>query len=334
MTVLNSEASKPEFFVDISTSVSSHLTVADALSRLKTGSSYHEKRDCRHPLGIYNVSTTRIYRKLRKCCQKLERYLHSAPHVRDLSRYTDIQEEVIDYLELTLYAAAEHVDDVDSIARCFYLDDATYGKSLAARGLKAKIKPIRDRISAFTNAIKHEQSRIRLYSCDFAQRDGEICLHGFFIEQFHDGHVSPSPIFHGDSERIISVTSFLWSILFYLNSMSEGISEFLAEIDVIGDIFEVPKQDSILKDCVIGLLRLPLYSFDDVHPFQKTRFVVKFDESQKPHIESNLYGSFMRRWSKNPFASFDQTTSSSEGDGITRSFQMNGPSNVRIQHWE
>jgi hypothetical protein len=334
MTEPKPRALKPEFLVDIAAPVAPSLRIADLLSHLKPGSSYHEKLDCRHPLGIYNVSTSRIFKKLQKCSQKLEAYLHAAPHVIDLSKYVDIQQELIDYLELCLYAAAEHVDDTDSIANCFYIDDTAYAKSPAVRELKNEIKPVRDRIAAFTNAIKHRQSRIRLFSCDFAQRDGEICLHGFFIEQFHNGGVAPSPIFHADGERIISITSFLWSVLFYLNSMSEALCEFLAAIDAVGDEVEVQKQASMLKECVVGLLRLPLYSFDDAHPFEKTRFVVKFDKSQRPEMESNLYGSFTRRWSKSPFASFGQVTSSYEGDGTTRTFHLNAAGNVRIQHWD
>ncbi len=334
MAELEPTAPKPEFFVDIAAPVAPSLRIADLLSRLKPGSSYHETLDCRHPLGIYNVSILRIFKKLQKCSQKLEAYLHAAAHVRDLPKYAGIQEELIDYLELCLYAAAEHVDDAVAIAHCFYADDKAYAKSRALRELKNEIKPIRDRIAAFTNAIKHGQSRIRLFSCDFAQRDGEICLHGFFIEQFHNGSVAPSPIFHADGERIISVTSFLWSVLFYLNSMSEALCKFLIAIDVVADEAKVQKQVSMLKECVVSMLRLPLYSFDDAHPFEKTRFVVKFDKNQRPEMESNLYGSFTRRWSKSPFASFGQVTSSYEGDGTTRTFHLNVAGNVRIQHWD
>jgi hypothetical protein len=285
-------------------------------------------------LGIYNVSTLRILKKLRKCCAKLEAYQHAADHVRQLGAHSAIQEEVIDYIELCLYAAAEHVDDVGLIARCFFESDKRYRSSREVRKLKDAIKPIRDRISGFTNAIKHEQSRIRLFSTDFEQAGIAVCLHGFFIEKFHKGGVGPSPVFHGSGERVISITSLLWGALLYLYSMSDALAEFLVAIDATDKSSILVQETTLLQDCVIGLVRLPLYSFDETHPFENTRFMVKFDESQKSLISSGLYGSLLRRWSRSPLGKVGPFHMSYEGDGITKKFDFNAPTNLRLQHWD
>jgi hypothetical protein len=51
---------KPEIIVDLDSECDSPLKAERYLSRLKSTKSFHELLDCRHPLGIYNVSTARI----------------------------------------------------------------------------------------------------------------------------------------------------------------------------------------------------------------------------------------------------------------------------------
>jgi len=325
---------KSEIVLNLSGPLATSLKASRELSRLKANASHHEMLDCRHPLAIYNVSTLRILKKLRKCCAKLEAYHHAADHVRQLDAHSAIQEEVIDYIELSLYSAAEHVDDVGLIARCFFESDKRYRTSREVRKLKDAIKPIRDRISGFTNAIKHDQSRIRLFSTDFEQAGSAVCLHGFFIETFHKGGVGPSLVFHASGERVISVTSLLWDGLLYLYSMSDALVEFLAAMDATDKSPAVVQETSLLRDCVLGLVRLPLYSFDETHPFEKTRFIVTFDDSQKSLIDSGLYGSLLRRWSKSPIGKIGPVHMSYEGDGVTKKFDFNAPTNLRLQHWD
>jgi hypothetical protein len=166
--------------VDLDTQTDSPLKAETYLSRLKPNTSFHEALDCRHPLGIYNVSAARILKKLTKCCNHMEEYLLTAPNISALHGNESKQDEVIDYIELCLYAAAEHVDDLESIARCFFKDDPSAARSPYTRKLKSDMKPIRDRISGFTNAIKHNHSRIRICSRDFEQaahlRQGKALL--------------------------------------------------------------------------------------------------------------------------------------------------------------
>jgi hypothetical protein len=328
-----SPQSKPEIVVNLD-GQGSPLKAENYLSRLEPSRSFHEALDCRHPLGIYNVSIARITKKLIACCSRLEEYLLAAPSVASLLEHKTKQEEIVDYIELCLYAAAEHVDDLEAIARCFFGDDKSAATSPFTKKLKSDMKPIRDRISAFTNAIKHCQSRIRICSIDFKQDNGEVCLHGFFIEKFHNGAVSPSPIFHS-SERVISITSFLWSVLIYMFSMSDALCEFLEAMQAIGNAGSgLVQPASPLRACVIALARLPLYAIDDEHPFAKTRFIVKGGDSTRRELHSNIHGSITRRWSRSPIATFGQTAMGYEGDGTSRNFKLNFPLNVKIQHWD
>jgi hypothetical protein len=184
---------KAEVHVDLNGAGATGLTAASALSHLQSGSSFHEKLDRRHPLGIYNVSVNRICRKLQKCCEIGEVLWKAGKDINALHGASELREQFVDYLELCIYAAAEHVDDVEAIAGCFFPDSQSYAKSQAARELKKILKPLRDRTSAIANAIKHNQSRLRLFSLDFRHNDELMCLHGFFIEGYRQGSVCPIP---------------------------------------------------------------------------------------------------------------------------------------------
>jgi hypothetical protein len=324
---------KPEVIVDLDPSAPTSLLAESYLSCLKDGVSYHETLDTRHPLGIYNVSTNRILKKIRRCCHHLEWYLIEEPTVSALRHDSSRQEELVDYIELCLYAAAEHVDDVEAIADCFFKDKATSSKSIDVRQLKSSMKSIRDRVSAFTNAIKHSQSRIRLFSYDFEQDKGSVCLHGFFLEAHHSGKVGPSPIFHS-TERVISVTSFLWDILLYLLQMSGSLCNFLEAMDVVEKPIVRMPGSQLLRSCIVSLVRLPIYSYDEAHPFERCRFVLRGSDDIERLCASGIYGSLLRPWSRSPFMSMGRLRQGYEGDGTTKSFEIVSPKNMRIQHWE
>lgn len=324
---------KPEVIVDLDPDATTPLRAKECLSSLKQGSSHHEALDTRHPLGIYNVSTNRILKKIRRCCHHMERYLIEEPTVSSLQHDSSRQEELIDYIELCLYAAAEHVDDLEAISECFFEDQAAAYKSRDVRQLKLAMKPLRDRVSAFTNAIKHSQSRIRLFACDFEQDRGAVCLHGFFLEAYHSGKIGPSLIFHAD-ERVISVTSFLWYLLLYLFQMSDSLCIFLNSIGVIESTITRLPESELLRSCVAALVRLPIYSFDETHPFEQCRFIVKAGGEARSLCDSGIYGSLLRRWSQSPFITVPKVRQGYEGDGTTKSFEIVSPKNIRIQHWE
>ncbi|CAN3991495.1 hypothetical protein MCBRY_002321 [Methylocystis bryophila] len=243
-----------------------------------------------------------------------------------------LQEEVIDYLELSIYSAAEHIDDVESIIRCFFGVYERYDKIPAVRRFKEEIKPIRTRLSGFANAIKHRQSRIRLLHCDFEHGGHRICLHGFFIEEFKDGACSPSPIFHSGNQKVISVTSFAWSVLIYIYSISNSLCSLLNALNIVETYMVEYNKNDLLAKCVVGLVRLPLYSFDDIHPFHATRVIMRFQSSKL--IDSGLYGSLSRRWSKSSKGGFNRIIHGYEGDGVTRKFNLNPPNALSLEHWD
>jgi hypothetical protein len=225
-------APKPELVIDLD-GPAAVLQALSCLSALKSGASFHDVHDQRHPLGTYNLSVGRICDKLQKCAANLERYWLSSPTLADLDKHADFRRITIDYLELCLYAAAEHVDDVESVASSFFRTSRQAAKAAAMKQLKRAVKPLRDRIASLTNTVKHRQGRLRLFSLEFNHDSKSLCLHGFFIEGFTQGQVCPSPILHGNGEIVISITSFLWSILMYVWLISLQLEQFLVAVSAI-----------------------------------------------------------------------------------------------------
>jgi hypothetical protein len=326
---------KPEVRIDIDAEGTPCLAALSNLTHLRPEASFHEVIDSRHPLGIYNVSINRLSDKVRKCCEKLEAYWKASTSLTDLqSHHVPLRREVIDYLELSVYAAAEHVDDAKAVARCFFRTEQAFAKSPATRRLKTDLKVARDRISAFANLIKHRQSRIRIFTVEFVHNSVPLCLHALFAEEFSQGAVRPSPLLHADRQQLISVTGFLWDIVLFQIAASSALARFLHTMSAVKDYSDTAVPSSQMADTILALARLPLYSFDEIHPFARTRVVLGVAAALSPRLNSGLYGTFAWRWTKSTDGRIGQFAGEYEGDGATRTFKIVMPQNLNLQHWD
>lgn len=323
---------KPEFNIDISEGGKSALEALQILTVLDPSEGYHTSNNLRPPLGIYNISISRICDKLNKCCIKLEVYFNSSKKVDDLRQENELREEVIDYLELAFYAAAEHVDDVALIAKGFYPDNKKYKSSKPAKQLENTVKKHKSLISASINAIKHHQARIRLYSLEILHGEIPHCLHGYFIEGVHDGAVGPNKIFHDNQRQVFSITSLMWEILCFILNASRQLKKFL-ETMTNSKPNENLKSDGVFTKAVVAAARLPLYSFDEIHPFSDTRVIISCSDGNNSLLDSGIYGSITNRWTSSDKMAFFSNSCGYAGDGVTKSFHMVSPMAVRLQHW-
>lgn len=323
---------KPEFNIDISVGGKSALEALQILSVLDPNKGYHISNDLRPPLGIYNTSISRICDKLTKCCIKLEAYFNFSIKVDELRRKDDLREEVIDYLELALYAAAEHVDDVALIAKGFYPDKKRFKSSKPARQLENTVTKHKSLVSASINAIKHHQARIRLYSLEIQHGDIPHCLHGYFIEGVNEGVVGPNKIFHDNQRQVFSITSLMWEILCFVLNTSRQLKKFLETV-TDSKPNESLKSGGFFTKAVIAAARLPLYSFDETHPFSHTRVIISCSDGNNSPLDSKIYGSIINRWTSSDKMAFFSNSCGYVGDGVTKSFRIVNPMAVRLQHW-
>lgn len=155
-----SDTTKPVLRILLGADAAGALPALNHLETLEPGKSHHVNLNKRHPLGIYNISIARICKKIEKCSALFESYALAIKNVDNISEQKALHSDIVDYLELSLYSAAEHIDDIGSLANCFFPTQRHTKKSKRLRDLRRSMKPIRDRLSGFANALKHNQSRI------------------------------------------------------------------------------------------------------------------------------------------------------------------------------
>lgn len=323
---------KSIFEIDISPDSVSPLEAYQSLTRLTNQNSYHTERNFRLPLGIYNVSTSRICDKLTALCQRIEKYflefneLESAPQQKNI-----LHKELIDYIELSVYAAAEHIDDIDAIASGFFKNKVLCEKNVAYKDLQKNLKIHKKFISSFANSIKHQQSRIRLYSKEFSNRLILGYFHGYFIEGVESGVICPSGIFH-KTQHVFSITALAWEIIFLLLNSSKELNIFLKSVatQLIGPTNT--KSDHFQKT-IIAAARLPLYTFGEVHPFARTTLKILTEYIDVDPSTKKLYGSILNGWNTSTEHTFGKSAAHFEGDGSSRTFRLAAPKQVDLLHW-
>ena len=323
---------KPTFDVDIATNAQSSLEAHLPLAFATDEGCLHSAKNLRMPLGIYNVSVSRVCDKLVRLCRRLETYFEASNTLESLQESDEVMQELIDYIELSLYAAAEHVDDIDSIASGFFKNSALRDKHASYRGLQKEIKIHKRLLSAAANAIKHQQSRIRMFSMEFAHGGSSGCLHGYFIEGVEAGVVCPSNSFHR-SQDVFSITTLIWEIVVFLLNCSRDLARFLQVVTIQVEGPVNAKFDAFSK-AVSAAARLPNYTFGEEHPFSRVTLRISSSDEKTDPMKSSLYGSISNGWSKSANASFGRITSRFAGDGKSKSFRFAQPKSVVFHHWD
>jgi hypothetical protein len=323
---------KPAFNVDFSPAAPSPLAAHALLAAPPIAPTRHQSAGLREPLGIYNVSVARVAQKVLRLGEKLEAYFNRGEVVLEPSATTSAElSGVTDYVELLLYAAAEHVDDIDAIATGYFASPHVAGKSPAYRELQKAVKSTKRFLSTAANSIKHQQARIRVYSLAYQQGVVRGVLHGYFVEGVSDGVVGPSGPLH-DQQAVYSITALLWEVLWFVLTCSSHLATFLRGI-VQPATLPVPECSAFAK-AVEAAARLPNYTFGECHPFERTTFVLTGSEGGRLNIDSGLHGSLGTPWDRHAPLQFGSYSTSYEGDGSSRSFQSVAPRSVVLHHWD
>lgn len=322
---------KPLFEVDVTPGGGAPLEALLPLSLVDPSVCYHTSKNLRMPIGVYNVSFSRVSDKVIRLCRRLENYFASSTTVNPSREPDDLMVEVIDYLELSLYAAAEHVDDVDSIASGFFRSTPLRDKNVAYRELAKKMKGHKRLVAAAANAIKHQQSRVRLFSMEYSHVGSLGCLHGYFFEAVENGVVCPSSTFH-QNQAVFSITTLVWEILTFLLHSSRDLAEFLIRT---APQREAPTRSNadLFRKAIIAGARLPLYTFGEEHPFSRATVRITTNGLDEDVLSSGLYGSIRQGWLDGPPPIFGSFAARFEGDGSTKQFRFPQPKSIGFQHW-
>lgn len=324
---------KPAFLIDLAQNAQSGLDAQQLLETLDNSVTFHTSHHLRPALGIYNVSTHRVLEKVRQLCKRLELYMYAGPDSPTSNGQSEATQALIDYVELALYAAAEHVDDIEHIAKHFYRTERERKSCKAYKKLQEEIKQHKRFISALANHVKHSQHRIRLFYLEYRHAGHDGVFHGYIIESVTDGVVGPSPIFHSSDRSVFSITSLAWEIIVFVLNSSRSLRSFLSTKKRV----EGPTKTHSphLVKAIIAAARLPLYNLDDEHPFTTATLRLNWNDSSYQEASSLIYGSISNKWLQSKSIQFGNGGAAFAGDGITRTFKMLvSPSRVGLQHWQ
>ncbi|TAJ09608.1 MAG: hypothetical protein EPO61_06005 [Nitrospirae bacterium] len=323
---------KPIFKVDIAPNAQSSLEAHSLLAAMMDETFFKQVSNLRPPMGIYNVSVSRVCDRVIRFCTRLEQYFRASGTVTPSKANDDVMQELIDYIESAFYAAAEHVDDIDSIATAFLARSNAGTKEADYRNLQSGIKKHKRLVSAAANAIKHQQSRIRIFSTEFAYSGVSGCLHGYFIEGVEDGVICPSTTFH-HTYPVLSATALAWEIVMFVLNCSRDLSQFLKAVSP-ASIEAKDIQCEVLGKAVIAAARLPNYTFGEEHPFARATLRLTNAAPNRKLLDSNLYGSILIGWPQNGAPEFGSSTSGYAGDGVSKSFRIVHPKSVTFHQWD
>jgi hypothetical protein len=324
---------KPVFTINLDLEVPEAGGVGDLLSKAMDAVTYEKRYNLRHPVGIYNISVIRLSSRIARVADAVVNYmLENSSLEQPEGKGND--NFIGDNLEACIYAAAEHVDDLESCLKCLFPSEKEAAKSKACKTFKADLRHVRRNMSAYANAIKHQQARIRLYRLGFAHDGKAMVLIGFFIEGVKDGRVGPSPILHDEQNQIIAISSFLWEVIFFVHLAADLLAKALAELldAPLGN--PMRERWSIVQDGIVATARLPNFTLDGPHPFEHISLRLGGEKQASLFLRSDLYGSIGNKWSNSEDHSFHGTMLEYQGDGITKDFALADPKQVKLQHWK
>jgi hypothetical protein len=264
-------------------------------------------------------------------CDRFEIYLRQGNTIAALESSDKLRAGLVDFIELTIYAAAEHVDDIESIATGFFRD-RQQERNAAFKLLQKDLKEIKRFVAVVANVIKHQQARIRTLTVEMTHAGIDCCLHGCFVEGVEAGVVSPRKILDATQE-CFSIPTLLWEIVTFVLRASSVLRSFLDT--VFGSVsLESPAIEThMFAKAIAVAARLPIYTFGEAHPFTRASLLISGSAGGAELMDSGLYGSIRRPWKLHATPAFGRFQGFWEGDGVTRSFRLPKIREVGLTQW-
>lgn len=291
---------------------------------------YHRNRGMRAPLAIYNASLARVCPRIFRYCTDIEPLFHEV-RIDPRREGSASRAKVSESLEAMVYAAAEHVDDLEKLASGFFKTHGLAKRDSRYREFSNRIDKYKKLTSTIANKLKHEQARVRLSGMEIRHADIPVSLHGFVIEGVNDGVIGPHSSVHSVCP-VLSLTTLAWEVLIFVAEASLALERFLKYFPALEG--EHPNWScEQFNSAVKAAARLPTYTFGEPHPFSRMTLRIDGSAAADGVLDSGLYGSIQRRWSESLDMTFQSFLLTFEGDGVSRSFALVKPSKVSLVHW-
>lgn len=191
---------------------------------------FHEGYNLRPPLGVYNTSLEAVIPRVRRALNAFKQVDIKIPQTSQGSGApdADLVEDFLSAYQDLLYGMFEHLEDCDSIIKCFFPPDTHFEKDPRVREYKTTLQWYRRRLGAAVNAIKHNQNRLRMiwFTGPMA------CSYGYFVEAVQPGGtLGPNPNVHSKGDTAFSFGYDFRLHFVHLYAVGEYLSNFVQAVD-------------------------------------------------------------------------------------------------------
>ncbi|MBX3062312.1 MAG: hypothetical protein KF726_05015 [Anaerolineae bacterium] len=235
---------------------------------------YNAERGFRQPLGIYNLSLSRILESFREVLDELDNVLklkefELEPPIQWAKKLVRRQEDLVD-------ALMRHFDDCFNLLRCFYPlthqkleEDEKQVKRLPdVRAVMDTIKPYRDHISNIMNHMKHHQGALR----GVVIFNEKMAIPGYFVERVAYDHsiqeevIEPHPSVHPPFRGQATAFSFFRDLRYkfwLLYAVSEDLADVIEKISSPTPSVIQIVEDTHVIEIAERISKMPLWIYED-----------------------------------------------------------------------
>ncbi len=119
---------------------------------------FHDRLNARHPAGAFSISIVELPPRFTSVIGHLDE-LSKKPFAPGAKLQIDV-DNLLDEHKQLIYALNEHLDDYATIARSFFVDEASAKTNASYRKFGARMKALGDPINRRANCMKHHQGRL------------------------------------------------------------------------------------------------------------------------------------------------------------------------------
>ena len=271
---------------------------------------YHDKHKSRHPLAIYNVSSSTVLGNFKKTIDELYQVLAKKDFT--YANRSNWDNDLLALQKELLYSMMEYLDDCDNILLCFFPSKKLRNGSDVNKRYKKATKKYRDFIGKTVNYLKHNQGRLR----SIVFYNDEVVLPGYFVEgPIGDNFIGAAEVVHAKGNTAFSFYRDLryQFVHFYLVGMFLGnaIKEIITLDGAIEESFVI---DDIAIEIASLISKLPLFFYTD----EKVMPIPNIKKNQSYFFQVIYPDDSVEIQTVLPKM---KIRASSQGDGVTRSFR-------------
>lgn len=301
------------------------------MAKVDLSSFFHAERRMRPPLGSYNESVGRLTSRLQKYADALVATFGTPSLDSQGPPNASLVDGAVEALEPLLFAAAEHVDDLEGIASGMFKTHPLAKLDPRFKMFSNNIDKAKRFVSNAANKIKHNQNRPRPICVQFDMDGSPVECFGIYFEGVSKkGGIGPSGMVDS-TVNVYSMTAIAWEVVVFLLKASVALETFFKAFHGLPPADHNAGAESFSR-AVLQLSRLPLYAFEEKSPFKNAQ--VNLSLSPISAQGGPWYrGSLLRPWNLRqrpvPIANWMGTV----GDGVSNTFEIVSPKNFQAINW-